>query len=76
MKKWSALALSMALIFTAAVPAFAAASSIVGELVDADGKIASDGYNTIRPGSDYYYVIAQSGTGYDSYVDDNLIRFL
>lgn len=75
MKKWIALALSMALIFTAAVPAFAASSSIVGELVDADGKIASDGYNTIRPGSDYYYVIAQSGTGYDSYVDDNLIRF-
>ncbi len=75
MKKWIALALSMALIVITAVPAFAASSSIVGELVDADGKIASDGYNTIRPGSDYYYVIAQSGTGYDSYVDDDLIRF-
>lgn len=75
MKKWIALALSMALIVITAVPAFAASSSILGELVDADGKIASDGYNTIRPGSDYYYVIAQSGTGYDSYVDDDLIRF-
>ena len=75
MKKWIALVLSMALIVITAVPAFAASSSIVGELVDADGKIASDGYNTIRPGSDYYYVIAQSGTGYDSYVDDDLIRF-
>ncbi|WP_101908391.1 hypothetical protein [Marasmitruncus massiliensis] len=75
MKKWIALALSLALIIITAVPAFAASSSIVGELVDADGKIASDGYDTIRPGSDYYYVIAQSGTGYDSYVDDALIRF-
>ena len=75
MKKWIALVLSMALIVITAVPAFAASSSIVGELVDADGKIASDGYNTIRPGCDYYYVIAQSGTGYDSYVDDDLIRF-
>ena len=75
MKKWIALALSLALVCTTAVPAFAASSTIVGELVDADGKIASDGYDTIRPGSDYYYVIAQSGTGYDSYVDDALIRF-
>ncbi|MBE6904739.1 MAG: hypothetical protein E7476_00465 [Ruminococcaceae bacterium] len=75
MKKWIALVLSLALIIITAVPVFAASSSIVGELVDADGKIASDGYDTIRPGSDYYYVIAQSGTGYDSYVDDALIRF-
>lgn len=75
MKKWLAFALSLVLICLTAVPAFAAPSSIVGELVDSDGEIASDGHGTIRPGSDYYYVIAKSGDGYDSYVDRDLIRF-
>lgn len=74
MRKWIAFTLSLVLIFMASVPAFAT-SSIVGKLVDSDGDIASDRYDTIRPGADYYYVIAKSGTGYDSYVDEDLIRF-
>lgn len=74
MKKWIAFTLSLVLIFMGSVPAFAT-SSIVGKLVDSDGDIASDRYDTIRPGADYYYVIAKSGTGYDSYVDEDLIRF-
>lgn len=74
MKKWIAGLLSLVLTCTTAVPALAS-TSIVGKIVDSDGDIAGDNYDSIRPGDDYYYIIGKSGSEYDTYMDDDLIRF-
>ena len=75
MKKLIALFTAAVCILSISLFAFAATpTNIVGHLVDGDGKIAEDNYNTIRPGSDYYYVIGPSSE-YSSLVNKDYLRF-
>ncbi len=74
MKKLISLFLAISCILTLQVSAFAA-KNIVGQIVDADGNLAADRYDTIRPGSDYYYIIGKSDDGYNILTKKNTVRF-
>ena len=82
MKKLLALLLAVACVLSLNVAAFAAAYDIytdpvVGTILNGDGESAYDsGYDTLKPGDDYYYIIGPSSVaGYDILTDKDVVRF-
>lgn len=82
MKKLLVLLMAVACVLSLNVAAFAAAydiytDPIIGTIVDGDGHSAYDsGYDTLKPGDDYYYIIGPSSVaGYDILTDKDVVRF-
>ncbi len=74
MKRLIASLLALTCVCSLNLITSAAPTNIIGQTVDEDGNIAQHSYDTIRPGSSYYYVIGSS-VEYGNLVDDNLFRF-
>lgn len=82
MKKLLALLLAVGCALSLNAAAFAAAYDIhtdpaVGAILNGEGESACDsGYDTLKPGDDYYYIIGPSSVaGYGILTDKDAVRF-